>query len=168
MANRQLPDFDKIRPAINKEAPWSDRAKKLTPLRDRKTAVVYVVGGDNDEIKVGCTTALRQRLTSLKAERGEELKILFWAEFQKKDAFLVESEAKRLLRSMTGRACGEWFPASAEAFGRIILHAFQSLGVKCFAMAGNPCAVDDGRAEDQDEYYMQPSKRRLAREYWRG
>lgn len=168
MAHGQVPEPGKIRPAINKEAPWSDRANKLTPLCDRKTAVVYVVGGGGEEIKIGCTTALRQRLTNLKSERGEELKILFWAEFQKKDAFLVEGEAKRLLRSMTGRSHGEWFPATAEAFGRIILHAFQSLGVKCYAMAGNPCAVDDGRDEDMDEHYMQPSKGRLAREYWTG
>lgn len=166
MANKSLPIEDGLRPALNPEAPWSDRAKKKLPFQERPRAVVYVVGASTlPMVKVGRTTELKRRVAKLSNESGKKVNILFFAELSRQDANAVEAMVKRLAGKLTDNKSGEWFALTAEVVARLVLFSIDRLGVRVFSTAGDPCARFDD-IPDMDCHHLQPSKGRLAREFW--
>jgi len=154
-----------MRNAMQPEAPWSDKAKKAKPLLERQTAVVYVVGAEEDEWnKMGCTTQLKSRVSQLSTQRGKKLQVKFWAEYPRETAKRVEGLAKKDLRGV--ERMGEWFNAHEEKLARSIVDQHE----RPIAMGGFPGSEGENLSEVQ-EHLAEPvlihgRSGRLPREEW--
>ena len=172
MADHHIPSAPRVRPAMEPDAPWSDRCMKTLNATERGTAVVYVVGEEGGgRFKIGCTTQLKKRIQQLSTGEGKKLHMQFWAEFPRAVAFKVEGASLKEIRdrlSIKGR--GEWFNLGAQEMARAILDAASSLGVKPIIHAGFPGALDPSPTEVElllsEPMPFQPSGGRLDREFW--
>lgn len=159
--------------ALNPEAPWSSRSAKKSDWPDRGTAVVYVLSEESSEwTKVGVTTELRRRISTLDRQKGTNLQIQFWAEYSRGDAQKVEARAKKILRSFPYERDGEWFKAEPDIVAGAICLAAKIVGAHTENIAGFPSAPEyDDTFSEIDLLLSEPcgaqaTKGRMDREFW--
>lgn len=135
---------------MNLDAPWAPVIAGRPKAADCTTAVVYVLETEDERaVKVGRTTQLKQRMTTLREKAGCHLRIVFWAEFFRKDAPRVEALALRFLRE-TARSDGEWFSVTPTRAAEAVAGAARTLGIKPTCQAGWPDAPGSDVSEAAD------------------
>lgn len=108
---------------------------------------MYVIAPENGVVaKMGTTRGLRQRLRQLQEQRRETLHTFFWAEFDTAVAFRVERAAHHACTFdvLSGK---EWYLASPLELADIVVSSMVAVGIKPYAVAGDPWCVDAGMSE---------------------
>ena len=152
----------------NNCAPWSANSK--IKRRNAERVVVYVIGEEGGgACKVGVTGGLKRRMQDL--GRGKNMRILFWAEFDRANGFSVERAAHGLLSKVPGLSKGgEWYNCSASGAAATILFCAKREGFTPLAIGGAPWEAEE-TAGDVQEILAEPvyglqNSGRLDREYW--
>jgi len=144
MAEYFLPHLQEIRPARDKQAPWSSLGNKARPLKGRLRAVVYVLEQvDGPVCKMGRTTQLKKRLSEIERDVGSPMAIAFWAEYVAVDAKAVERLALKMAGDCVKPYRGaEWFHSGSKLLAESVLLSARHLGIRHIAQAGIPEGVD--------------------------